>query len=206
MLESLPQSAPNQIPEKYRFVGIFIVTSLLGVLLIALAVYKASMELELVHEIDNLHHFNQAYAGKPGADDAWLKQLATENFRLYRLRAGKVEPLIADTTVGQPLLYPGLLEESRINERGGYFDLEGQLYTWSMATLSDSGDQLILLHVFQHAGLDSLAFVYSKRILIPVAVYIWLMVWMSMSLSFLINKLTAQTDAMADLRWALNAG
>ena len=138
MLKSLPQPAPNQLPEKYKFIGIFIVTSLLGVLLISIAVYKASMELELIHAIDNLDRFNRAYAGRQDKDDTWLKRLATEEFRFYRLRADKVEPLIADNTTGQPLLYPALLEESRVNERGGFFDLDGQLYTWSMAIPTDT--------------------------------------------------------------------
>jgi diguanylate cyclase (GGDEF)-like protein len=202
--------APNpstKLPEKYKFIGIFIVTSMIGVLLISVAVYQASLELELIHEIDNLYRFNKHHVVKqrelgvsdderPTGSFPWARQLATDEFRLYLHSGDRVIDLINGNNDVEPSLYPAALEASRINERGGYLHVDGQTYTWSMSTLDATGDRLILVHQFQGNGFDSLIYVYSKRILVPAAFYVWLMVWVSLILSFLTNKLKSQTEAM----------
>lgn len=203
----MPQKTTNRVPEKWKFIGIFIVTSLFGVLLISVAVYNASRELELILEIDNLDRFNRLHIDKVGenlvaarGDPALpfpeLHQLAINDFHLYLLNGDQIVNIVPGNEDFTLPLYPAALEASRINERGGYLEAEGKTYTWSMSPLSHTRSQLILLHEFQQSGLQSLVFVYSKRILIPAAFYVWLMVWVSLILSFLINKLKSQSDAM----------
>jgi diguanylate cyclase (GGDEF)-like protein len=203
----MQQKTTNRVPEKWKFIGIFIVTSLFGVLLISVAVYNASRELELILEIDNLDRFNRLHIDKVGenlvaarGDPALpfpeLHQLAINDFHLYLLNGDQIVNIVPGNEDFALPVYPAALEASRINERGGYLEAEGKTYTWSMSPLSHTRSQLILLHEFQQSGLQSLVFVYSKRILIPAAFYVWLMVWVSLILSFLINKLKSQSDAM----------
>jgi diguanylate cyclase (GGDEF)-like protein len=203
----MPQKTTNTVPEKWKFIGIFIVTSLVGVLLISVAVYNASRELELLLEIDNLDRFNQLHIDKvrenlavaardPALPLAELQQLAINDIHLYLLNGDELVNIVPGNGDVAVPLHPAALEASRINERGGYLEAQGKTYTWSMSPLSHAGSQLVLLHEFQQAGLQSLVYVYSKRILIPATFYIWLMVWVSLILSFLINKLKSQSDAM----------
>jgi diguanylate cyclase (GGDEF)-like protein len=203
----MPQKTTNTVPEKWKFIGIFIVTSLVGVLLISVAVYNASRELELLLEIDNLDRFNQLHIDKvrenlavaardPALPLAELQQLAINDIHLYLLNGDELVNIVPGNGDVAVPLHPAALEASRINERGGYLEAQGKTYTWSMSPLSHTGSQLVLLHKFQQAGLQSLVYVYSKRILIPATFYIWLMVWVSLILSFLINKLKSQSDAM----------
>ena len=50
--------------KRPKFMRIFLVTSLIGILLISLAVYRASRELEVIHQVDNMYRVTHAMLGE----------------------------------------------------------------------------------------------------------------------------------------------
>jgi len=195
----MPQQLINRIPEKHRFLSILVITSMLGVALILVAVYNASKELELIHAIDNLHHYASAQlnSARPDArDPERLLALAAPGYRVVLVRG---EEVLADSsmdTESATLIKPAVLEENRVNEHGGYLDLGGHMLTWTRVRLPKSRTQLIFLHDFEAGDMASMIQVYFRRLLIPAGFYIWLMVWMGFVLRYLTDELSRQKEEM----------
>jgi len=190
------------IPEKYRFLSFLVITSLIGVSLILIAVYNASKELEMMHEIENLHRFTSAQLNR-------LRPDATNHQRMQALAAPDYQILIVDdekilansqktTSTGWNI---GLAElnESRQNNYGGYIELNGQMLTWAQMPLGSNNAQLLILHRFSSSGIATLKQVYLKRLLVPALFYIWLMVWMAFIVHFLTDKLLRQKQKMEQM-------
>jgi len=190
------------IPEKYRFLSFLVITSLIGVSLIMIAVYNASKELEMMHEIENLHRFASAQLNSQHPD-------ATNQQRVQALVAPDYQILIVEgETVlanSQKATNSGWnielaeLNESRQNEYGGYFELDGETLTWAQIPLGSTSEQLLILHRFSSSGITTLKQVYLKRLLVPALFYIWLMVWMAFIVHFLTDKLLHQKQEMEQM-------
>jgi diguanylate cyclase (GGDEF)-like protein len=91
------------------------------------------------------------------------------------------------------------LESTRINERGGYFEADGAIRTWVKFPNSDGTKTLLVMHTFSSAGAGALALVYKQRLIIPVAFYLWLTVWVSLILNHLLRELHAQKDQLRQM-------
>ena len=195
----MPQQLINRIPEKHRFLSILVITSMLGVALILVAVYNASKELELIHAIDNLHRYASAQlnSARPDArDPERLLALAAPGYRVVLVRG---EEVLADSSMDSESatpVKPAALEENRVNEHGGYLDLDGRMLTWTRVQLPKSPTQLIFLHDFEAGDMASMIQVYFRRLLIPAGFYIWLMVWMGYVLRYLTDELSRQKEEM----------
>jgi len=189
----------EKIPEKYRFLSFLVITSVIGVSLIMFAVYNASKELEMIHEIDSLHRFTSAQLSSDQADadnHARLLALAAPDYQVLIVRNDQV---LADsrTTSGSGWdIKPLVLEKTRVNLRGGYIEHHGHMLTWTRLPLQEEGIQMILLHRFASGGTDTLKQVYPKRLLVPAIFYIWIMVWMAFIVRFLTAKLSQQKKKM----------
>ena len=195
----MPQQLINRIPEKHRFLSILVITSMLGVALILVAVYNASKELELIHAIDNLHRYASAQlnsARTDARDPKRLLALAAPGYRVVLVRGKEV---LADSGMDSESatpVKPAALEENRVNEHGGYLDLDGRMLTWTRVQLPKSPTQLIFLHDFEAGDMASMIQVYFRRLLIPAGFYIWLMVWMGYVLRYLTDELSRQKEEM----------
>ena len=83
----------NKIPEKYRMLVFLVATSCIGVSLILVAVYNASNELEIIHEIDNMNRFARAQLSEEHSrtnnyDD--LLPLSDPNYQVLVIRNDEV--------------------------------------------------------------------------------------------------------------------
>ena len=189
----------NRIPEKYRFLSFLVITSMVGVILILLAVYNASKDLEIIHDIDSLHRFASAQldSDRPDASDHQrLLALAAPGYRVLIVHGEQVFADSQSTTGSGWSVTPADLEKTRVNLRGGYIEREGRMLTWTQLPLDDNSTQLIILHHFEAGETDTLIQVYSKRLLVPAGFYIWLMVWMAFIIRFLTGKLSEQKKEM----------
>ena len=187
----------SSIPAKYRIISFLVITSLVGVGLILIAVYNASHELEVINEFENLHRFASAHQGGDEAHNANHQHLLGLHAPDYKVLLVRGDEVLTEGLEGSgwdiqlPVLY-----ESRVNERGGYMELDDQIVTWTMLPVTDDGTQLLFLHRFSSTGLAVLMQVYVKRLMVPAIFYIWLMVWVAFIVRSLTDKLSKQTQAM----------
>jgi hypothetical protein len=189
----VPMTSPvdTAIHDKHpRLLGVFLVTALIGVLLISMAVYRASQELEVIHEVDNMSRILRAmlgeqalgqlvrgerpreFGGMAGADDPAYRFFIVVENGLRPLQAGSADELRVLQSVD--------LESTRINERGGYFEADGVVRTWVKLQAGADRRALLVVHSFRSAGTGALAHVYRQRVIVPVAFYLWLTVWMAL--------------------------
>ena len=169
------------------------------IMLILLAVYNASKDLEIIHDIDSLHRFASAQldSDRPDASDHQsLLTLAAPGYRVLIVRGEQVLADSQSTTGSEWSVTPAVLEKTRVNLRGGYIERDGRMLTWTRLPLKDNSTQLIILHHFVASGIDTLKQVYTKRLLVPAGFYIWLMVWMAYIIRFLTEKLSQQKKEM----------
>jgi len=188
--------------EKYRLITVLTVTSVIGVLLIFIAVYNASRDLELIQEVDALHDFTKASLASAGTVDESvraLENLSNHRYQALMLENGSITVFPATSWQDDFPLNITLLEDSRINENGGHIETEDMAYTWAMLPIADSGKHAILVHQFTGRSPAILAKVYSRRLLIPGIFYVWLMIWVALIIRFLLGKLQEQNKKLAHM-------
>lgn len=189
----------NKIPEKYRMLVFLVSTSCIGVSLILVAVYNASNELEIIHEINNMNRFataqlSEGYSRTNNYND--LLPLSDPNYQVLVIRNDEILSNSHGNTGSGWRYQSSELSESRINENGGYMASDERVLTWTQIPLGTDGVQLIIVHHFSPASVDGVLQVYIKRLLVPAIFYIWLMVWMGYIVRFLTHKLSEQKKAM----------
>jgi len=192
-------------PEKYKFTTFLASTSIIGILLMFVAVYNASIELELIHEVESIHQFSQHnLKDLKSASDNTLPELPTGLNKAYSLFVYKDDNIVGSKTSQLHFVdgFPdniSALEKTRINEFGGTFDINDQAYSWTMISIDGTSQQVLVVHPFiTNSNLTILA-VYSKRLLIPALFYVWLMVWGAFILRHLTTKLKKQNDELERL-------
>lgn len=190
--------------KKHRFLGVFIVTSLIGIMLISLAVYRASQELEIIHEVDNMSRLMPFILGevnlermihgdyKPERDKT--RNMNDSGYLFFILSENNILPL-QNAPVGteKSFLPPVELESTRVNPRGGYYELDDNIQTWIMLKSDTNKNSLLVLHTFKRTS-GALAYVYKQRMIIPIIFYIWLMVWVTVIFNHLLQKLKTNQD------------
>ncbi len=195
--------------KKPRFLGVFLVTSLIGVLLISIAVYRASRELEVIHEVDNMSRVIRSLLGEEAIDRMIRGErpfaqgegnaLRDADYRFFVVSDDRVHAV--QTTPGDDarLLESLDLEATRVNERGGYFEADGAIRTWVKFPNEAGTKALLVVHRFSSAGIGALVHAYRQRMIIPVFFYLWLMVWVSLILNHLLRELSSQKDQMRQM-------
>jgi len=189
-------------PEKYKITTFLATTSIIGILLMFVAVYNASRELESMHEVDSLHHFAQSYLARLSANNTSILELPSlnaNNYRLLVLENSKINSLPGSEPINGFPVDVAELEKSRVNERGGSIEIGDTHYSWSMLTANGSNRTPVFVHPYTRHTPGTLLKVYSKRLLIPAIFYVWLMVWGAFIIRFLTKKLKAQNDELEHL-------
>ncbi len=190
------------IPQQYRLITFLVVTSIIGVLLIFLAVYNTSKDLELIHEVDNLHRFAATSLVKNNQEYDLLRALTTQPTSDYQMFILENDSIIHYPEDNSQVRFPldiNILEQSRINERGGYLEIEEEVYTWVKLPIDDTNKQLVLVHNFVGSPPSRLINIYLKRLFVPAIFYIWLMVWVGLIIRFLTNKLISQNKELEQM-------
>jgi len=181
--------------EKYRLITMLTGTSIIGILLIFVAAYNASRDLELIQEVASLHGLiHTSLRGQESIKG--LQYLSAGNYQAYLWERGKIINIFSSSLHDQVPLDFTRLDESRINEKGGYVDIKDKIYTWAMFPVNGSDKNIVLVHEFVESSPAILTRVYSRRLLIPGIFYIWLMVWLALIIRFLMNKLHEQNKQL----------
>jgi diguanylate cyclase (GGDEF)-like protein len=192
---SIIQYLKQRIPQKYRLIAFLVTTSIIGVLLIFWAVYNTSKDLELNHEVDNLYRFAKASLDGKKRDDELLRALteqSADDYQVLILEDTNITHLPDDNLHARLPLEMRHLEQSRINPRGGYVEIEDSIYTWAKLPVTGSNKHVVLLHKFVETPPSRLVNIYLKRLFVPAIFYVWLMVWVGLIIRFLTDKLVAQ--------------
>lgn len=185
------------IPKKYRILIFLVTTSLIGVSLILVAVYNASNELEVIHEVENMHRFATAQLSGDQTGTINQQHLLALSGPDYQVLIIRGEEVLADSLEGSGWNFQlTALNESRVNEQGGYMEFDDQVIAWTLLPIANDGSQLLILHHFSSSDLAILIQVYTKRMLVPAIFYVWLMIWMGFIVRFLTDKLSQQKQAM----------
>lgn len=191
----------HQEYNKLKFIGLFIGTAIIGLVLILIAVYNASRELVIVKEINTLHDIlsDRRDAGVTSGEDTLsnINTLVAGEYRIGYL-SGK------DT-----IAVPGVpkadsraqLEASRLNEKGGYLEIDGAIITWASSAFTATGDRLLITHRHSPPDISTLFGVYRNRLIIPALFYIWATVWASFILNNLVSRLRAQRAKLERMAW-----
>ena len=172
------------INEK-RLLGIYVITSLIGIALIVSSVFQVSRELEIVHKVDDLERSVKALLGDdtlPGLMHGGLSE--PSDIRFYRLSDNTVYALNSVSIEEQLYLASTELESSRLNKRGGYFELHGNTLTWVKFKDGINGDMLLAVSDFE-PPMESLLYAYRQNFLVPLLFYIWIIAWVA----FVIHRL-----------------
>ncbi len=186
-------------PREYRIITFLTVTSTIGVLLIFVAVYNASRDLEIIHSVDNLYSFGEASLSGPKSTGETLHEftnLPPDHYHVVIIENSSVTEIPgANSRIKFPLDM-ATLEQSRLNKRGGYVEVEDRSYTWAMLPLAGANRHVVLALNFTKNPAGMLAKVYSKRLLVPAVFYVWLMIWVSLIIHFLTKKLRTQNETL----------
>jgi diguanylate cyclase (GGDEF)-like protein len=199
---SINQCIKQRIPQDYRLLTFLITTSVIGVLLIFWAVYNTSRDLELGHEVDNLFRFASASLTANPQQDKFLTMLQHQSAGHYKTVILEGADVSGES---DDYLFTGLplkrhdLEASRINQHGGYVEIEDSVYTWTMLPVSGSNKHLVVVNQFVATPLGQLINIYLKRLFIPAIFYVWLMVWVGLIIRFLTEKLIAQNKELEQM-------
>lgn len=176
-------------------VSIYILTTVIGVVLIAVAIYNASNELEIRHEIDNIYLYNTSRVQKylQGASDGinmdeLVSSLTTNQYRAYAYSDNAV------FKIGDTELLASDIEKTRIGPSGGYLVNDSGSYTWSLISIDDGMQQLLIIHVHQASSYISVFSAYKNNLVIPLIFYIWMTIWGALILSHLIKEIQKQKD------------
>jgi len=191
--------------EKPRFLSIFLVTTLIGILFISLAVYRASRELEVIHEVDNMHRLLYSMLGEQKiaklirGDHTPLQSISMVDYHFFIISDKQIQRLHSETQDKPLHLDIADFESTRVNKRGGYIEEDdGSFLTWINFTGKDKHNQhqLLVVHTFESAGVDAISHVYQKRIIIPAFFYLWLMIWVALIFNHLLKKVKNQQKQM----------
>jgi diguanylate cyclase (GGDEF)-like protein len=172
------------------------------VILIFLAVYNTSKDLELIHEVDNLYRFAIAGLTENKREHALVQTFtgqSTGSYQVLILENDSVTHYPAGNSQSRFPLDINTLEQSRINERGGYLEVEERIYTWAKLPIEGTNKQLILAHKFVGSPLSRLVSIYLKRLIVPAIFYIWLMVWVGLIIRYLTNKLISNNKELEQM-------
>ncbi len=93
------------------------------------------------------------------------------------------------------------LEASRINNQGGYLEIDGAIIAWAMFTPPGTDDGLLVAHQHQPPDSASLLSVYQNRLIIPALFYVWATIWASFILNNLVTRLRAQRAKLERMAW-----
>ncbi len=191
----------HQEYNKLKFIGLFIGTAIIGLVLILIAVYNASRELVIVKEINTLHDIlsDRRNASMTAEEDTFLniKALATDEYAV-----GHLSDKDAIAVPGVPKAVTRTqLEASRLNEQGGYLEIDGAIITWASLALPATGDGLLVAHRHSPPDISTLFGVYRNRLIIPALFYVWATVWASFILNNLVTRLRAQRAKLERMAW-----
>jgi len=187
--------------KKPKFLGVFVITSLIGIFLITFSVFRASQELEIIHEVDKMSEIIRSILGKE-----WIERLiqgesnpdySNSTYEFFVISDNDIQPKQSDTG-RKSHRFPKYndLESTRVNPRGGYYEVDGKIHTWVKIKSNISNNHLLVAHEFKSTGNNALMHVYRQRMIIPVFFYIWLMVWVTLIFNHLLQKLKARQNQM----------
>lgn len=191
--------------DKLKFIGLFIGTAVVGLVLILLAVYNASRELVIVKEIDVLHELLRArvqdMAGQRRAAGEALPrpELFADAHRLISLAEGE-DPLPALPGLVEPPARAAF-EASRVNEQGGYLEAGEDVVVWASVLAPGTGGVLVLARSHRPLTGSALLGIYRNRVIIPALFYVWAAVWVSFILNNLVTRLRAQKRELEHMAW-----
>lgn len=192
--------------KKLTFLSIFLLISLLGILLISIAAYHASRELEVIYDMDNMSHTISTLIGenkisqiiRSGKQSEQNREQIFSNtsYRFFIFSNKKLNPLHHESLENNDFLKSTELESTRVNKHGGYYELDGEIFTWVKFKDTDSQNYLLVVHKYKHEDIRNLLHVYKNRMAVPIIFYLVLMVWLSLIFSNLLHKLRIQKDQM----------
>lgn len=177
--------------SKFQIISIYVTTTIIGIMLVFAAVYNASTELEILYEIDQIHNiFSSKIEDKRSLKSAELlvSTLGTEKYKVYLyLATAKFKIDNFEFSIND-------VKESRINERGGYFTKKDNIYTWTLISLSQRDEKLLVAHKYQTSGASNLFLAYKNRLIIPAVFFIWMTVWGALVLSHLVKQILLRKE------------
>jgi|GEM_PF-2424020 len=201
----LTQADTRIFKTEPRFQALFVVTSLIGVFLISIAVFRASQELEILHGVETTSRLFSEVLGQEKIartiqGEAVPLFPASDRYQVYRVIGNRILPLGRARSLPEylPNTLTGL-EYSRFSPDGGYFEWEGQVYSWALVRGATNGNYLLVLHPFVSAGYAATLYAYKQRLVVPFLFYLWLMAWVTVIFRRICRELRGVQDEMQQM-------
>lgn len=186
----------NKIPRRRRVLVFLTVTSVIGVMLVFIAMTNASRDLEAIAQVNNLHRAVSLLDGHQSV----VVTSAGHPVHSVLLNDTSSKTVIQKIT-GLESLDSELLEHSRINVFGGVLATHNTPVSWVLGRQIDQQGQRVYLQTYDPLPLGTLLEVYAKRLIIPAVFYVWLMVWVALIIQHLISRLQMQKNKMQHLAY-----
>ena len=186
----------KSLPYKTRLLSIYVSTTLVGIALILVAIYNASQEQLLISHLNNVYAvFNDQLTHHNTQDTPTqlAHKLTSQNFKAVPLSEFNQQSFTID---GCDIILDIKQLQHQLTNRGGIMGKAPCLISWIRLTPETSDESLILLHHLQINPMETIFTTYTNRMIIPLVFFIWAMVWGSLILGNLINRLQIQKDEM----------
>lgn len=198
----------KNLPYQVKLISIYITTTVVGVILVLVAIYNASMELELRHKSENIYDvFNNRISklalSLPQHVDieklnTLAKKITTDTYSVIAVPNGKVlEPVsLQDCNIQ---ISKKRLSNDSVNNTYGVISEKSCTINWALIPIGKTDHQFLILYKFIKPNLKSLYHAYINRLIIPITFFIWLTVWGSLILGNLVKKLEIQKNEVEHL-------
>lgn len=184
--------------SRFKIISTYVTITIIGILLIVISAYKASSELEIIHEIDHMYSVYDALINKSIRSYNKKKSLSKENHLISLLSNSKYK--VYSFTPGEIFKIDNFkfsvddINQSSLNEYGGYISRQADVYTWSLVPYSNLNEKLLIIHKYHSNGMNNLLFAYKNKLIIPAIFIIWITVWGSLVLNNLIKQILVRKE------------
>lgn len=171
-------------------------TTVIGIALIYMAVYNASTELEIIHEINTFERLTvdklAQYPNPALTSTNYLETLAAnispENLKIFKF------PQNTTFTI-KDITFDNIdIQQSNLTSNGGYFTKNQRIIAWSLLPVGNSNSQLLIAHLHHSSSGMPTFNAYKNRLIIPAVFFIWMTVWGGLILSHLITSIHEEKE------------
>lgn len=167
-------------------------------MLIFIAVYNATVELEIIHEINNIYSnvSNRLENIIQTRDQESVPNIIENLNSTLNIAEYKVHSLSNNAifNIGDFEFSSNDIKDSRVNKYGGYLVNNDSIYTWLLLPVASNEEKLLVTHLYQSQGHNALFAVYKNRLIIPAVFFIWMTIWGALILSNLIKQIQHQRE------------
>lgn len=188
----------TEYTNRFKIISTYVSITIIGILLIVTSAYKASAELEIINEVENMHRVYDALIDKNivsyneqqvfNKESYLISLLSNSEYKVYLFAADEIFKIDDfEFSVDD-------VNQSSLNKYGGYISRQADIYTWSLVSNTNMSTKLLVVHKYHPSGMDNLLLAYKNRLIIPTVFLIWITIWGSLVLNNLLKQIISKKE------------